>query len=358
VHLLVFLSRPALSRNLPLSYLSTTTSQHMMYMLLASLVVAALPSLTLATNTPGFQHYAADPYTVYQFPDNGSWISNIVSRPNNDLVITRTDVPEVWAVNVDECTADHVATIPDVGSVIGLSRLDDDVYAVTAGNLDTATLKPEPGSFSVWKVQLDSNNDGSASLIAKIPEAQFLHGIHTFQKRRNSTLVLIADAGQGAIYKLDTVSGDYSITIQDDALAGVNNLQSHDEYLYFTATQNKVFGRVPVDLEEGTATGPVEILFNDQTLIPDGFSLTPDGSVAYMATLGQNSVVAVDLEDEDYPRETIKGGINSTLIAGPTTVLFMQNGKYPTLYVPTNGGQTAPVNGVFSEPAKIVGINL
>lgn len=330
----------------------------MMHRLLASLVVAALPSLTLATNKPGFQQFEADVYTVYQFPDNGSWISNVVSRPNNDLVVTRTDVPEVWAIKVDEGTADQVATIPDVSSVIGLTRLDDDVYAVTAGNLDTATLTPEPGSFSVWKVQLDSNNDGSASLITNIPEGQFIHGIHTFQKRPNSTLVLIADAGQGVVYKLDTVSGNYSIAIQDDALAGVNNLHSQDEYLYFTATQNKVFGRVPVDLEEGTATGPVEILSDDQNLVPDGFSLAPDGSVAYMATLGQNSVVIIDLEDEDYARETIEGGMNSTLIAGPTTVLFMQNGQYPTLYVPTNGGQTAPVNGVFSEPAKIVGINL
>ncbi|CRG87411.1 hypothetical protein PISL3812_04428 [Talaromyces islandicus] len=329
-----------------------------MYRFLATLIVAALPSLALATNKPGSQNFRGDVYTVYQFPDNGSWISNVVSRPNNDLVITRTDVPEVWAVKVDEGTADQVTTIPDVGSVIGLSRLDDDVYAVTAGNLDTATLTPVPGSFSVWKVQLDSNGDGSASLIAKIPEAQFLHGILTFQKRPNSTLVLIADAGQGLIYKLDIVSGDYSIAIQDDALAGVNNIHSQDEYLYFTATQNRVFGRVPVDLEEGTATGPIEILSDDQALIPDGFSLAPDGSVAYMATLQQNSVVAFNLKDENYARETIQGGLNDTLIAGPTTVLFMKNGKYPTLYVPTNGGQTAPVNGVFSEPAKVVGINL
>ncbi|KAH8702105.1 hypothetical protein BGW36DRAFT_424392 [Talaromyces proteolyticus] len=325
---------------------------------LCILGAATLPLLTLATNKPGYRPYDPEVYTVYQFPENGSWIANIATRPNNDLVITRTDVPEVWAIKVDEGTAELVATIPDANNLIGLSAIDDDVYVVIAGNLDTATLTPEAGSFSAWKVNLDSNNDGSASLIAAIPEGQFLHGVETFQKRKNSTLVLIADAGQGAIYKLDTVSGNYSIAIKNESLAGVNNIHAQNEYLYFTATQNKIFGRVPVDLEEATATGPIEIISDDQKFVPDGFALSTNGSLAYMATFIENSVVAIDLDDEDHPKTTIQGDLNSTSIAGPTAVLYMKKGHDSTLYVTTNGGQTAPVNGEFSEPAKIVGIDL
>jgi hypothetical protein len=325
---------------------------------LSLLGAAALPLLALATNTPGFRDAKESPFTVFQYPDNGTWIANIANRPQNDLVITRTDVPEVWTINVDEGTAQLVATIPNANNLIGISSIDDDEYVIIAGNLDTATLTPEAGSFSAWKVSIDSDNNGTASLIADIPEAQFLHGVVTFQKTRDTVNVLIADASQGAIYKLDTTSGEYSIVIQDDGLAGVNNLRMQNGYLYFTATQNKIFGRVSLDLEEGTANGPIETLLNDQTLVPDGFALAPNGSVAFMATFVQNSIITVDLDDEDHPTSIIYGGINSTDIAGPTTVQFVQNGPWETLYIATNGGQTAPVGGSFIEPAKIAGIYL
>lgn len=319
---------------------------------------AASPLLALATNTAGFRGAEASPFTVFQYRDNGTWIASIANRPNNDLVITRTDVPEVWTINVDEGTAQLAATIPNANNLIGISSIDDDEYVVIAGNLDIATLTPEAGSFSAWKVSIGLDGIGNASLIAEIPEAQFLHGVVTFQKTRDTVNVLIADAGQGAIYKLDTTTGEYSIVIEDDGLAGVNNLRMQNGYLYFTATQNKIFGRLPVDLEEGTADGAIEVILNDQALVPDGFALAPNGSVAFMATFVQNSIITVDLDNEEHPTSIIYGSVNSTDIAGPTTVQFVQNGPWETLFIATNGGQTAPVGGSFIEPAKIAGLFL
>lgn len=320
--------------------------------------IAALPLITLATNTPGFTDEALSPFTVYQYPDNGTWIANIATRPNYDLVITRTDVPEVWTINVDEGTAQLATNIPNANNLIGICSIDFDDYVVIAGNLNTTTLAPEAGSFSAWKVHIDSANNATATLIAAIPEGQFLHGVTTFQKTRDTVNVLIADAVQGAIYKLDTTTGEYSIVIQDDGLAGVNNLHTQNGYLYFTATQKNVFGRVAIDLEEGTATDSIEVILSDKTLVPDGFSLAPNGSTAYMATFVQNSIITVDLDDENHPTSIIYGSINSTELAGPTTVQYVQNGPCEMLYVATNGGQTAPVGGSFVEPAKIAGIHL
>ncbi|EEA24199.1 hypothetical protein TMatcc_007270 [Talaromyces marneffei ATCC 18224] len=325
---------------------------------LSLLGAAALPLLALATNTPGFINAEASPFTVFQYPDNGTWIANIANRPNNDLVITRADVPEVWTINVDEGTAHLAVTIPNVHNLIGISSIDDDEYVVIAGTLDTGTLTPVAGSFSAWKVSIESDGKGTASLIAAIPEAQFLHGVVTFQKTRDTVNVLISDATRGAIYKLDTTSAKYTVVIQDAGLAGVSNLRMQNGYLYFTATQNKVFGRVPVDLEEGTANGPIEIILKDQTLVPDGFALAPNGSVAFIATFVQNSIIAVDLGDDAHTTKTIYGGINSTDIAGPTTVQFVQNGPWETLFIATNGGQSAPVGGRFIEPAKIACVYL
>ncbi|EED17888.1 conserved hypothetical protein [Talaromyces stipitatus ATCC 10500] len=343
-----------------MTYLSLRNEEYSQKMksAISVLGVGVLPLLSLASNTPGFRDAEASPFTAFQFEDNGSWIANIANRPNNDLVITRTDVPEVWTINVDEGTAQVATNISDANNLIGISSIDDDEYVVIAGNLDTTTLTPEAGSFSAWKVSIDGDGVGTANLIAAIPDAQFLHGVVTFQKTRDTVNVLIADAGQGALYKLDTANGEYSIVIQDDGLAGVNNLRMQNGYLYFTATQNKVFGRVPLDLEEGTAVGPIETILNDQTIVPDGFALAPNGSVAFMATFVQNSIIAIDLDDENYPTSIIYGGINSTDIAGPTTVQFVHNGPWEILYIATNGGQTAPVGGSFIEPAKIAGMYL
>ncbi|OKL64416.1 hypothetical protein UA08_00427 [Talaromyces atroroseus] len=319
---------------------------------------AVLPLLAIASNTPGFRVAETSPFTVYQYSENGTWIANIANRPNNDLVITRTDVPEVWTINVDEGTAQLATNISDARNLIGISAIDDDEYVVIGGNLNTTTLAPEIGSFSAWKVTIDSDNNATACLIAAIPEAGFLHGVTTFQKTRDTVYVLIADAVQGAIYKLDTTSGEYSIVIQDDGLSGVNNLHMQNKHLYFTATQKKIFGRVPVDLEQGNATGSIEIILDDQNLVTDGFALAPNGSVAFMATFTQNSIITIDLDADDHPTNVIYGGINSTDIAGPTTVQFVQNGPWGTLYIATNGGQTAPVGGSFVEPAKIAGVYL
>lgn len=321
-------------------------------------LVASIANVITAKRAVPGNIVAPSVHTVYQFPDHGSWIANIAGRRNSGLVVTRADVPEAWAIDAHSGTAEHIATIPDVSSLVGITAIDDDTFVVVAGNLSLETLEPQPGSFSVWKVKLGYNTV-DVNLITAIPEAKFLHGVTVFRRHKGCTEVLIADPAQSAVYRLNTNTAKYSIALQDNVhLAGANNIQLHKGYLYYASTPNKFFGRVRVSWHDASARGDFQTIFNNSGVVPDGFALSRDGRAAYMATLQQNSVVRVDLNNDRHGIVTIYGGENSTDIPGPTTVILQREGRRNTLYVPTNGGLVAPVKGTYTEPAKVVAIKI
>ena len=303
--------------------------------------------------------------TLFQFPNNGSWVDNIVLRSNGHLLLTRLDVPEVWSVDTTTGNASLAYSFPNATSCFGISEIDDDVFAVVVGNFSTKTYAPTPGTFSVQKLNFnggDATEDYrsakslTASQIATLPEAQALNGMASFTKESN--LVLIADSPKGAVWKVNTETGEYSVALNDTALEpaedvalplGVNGLKVLNEYLYFSSTTRMQYGRVKLD-ENAAAAGDFEIIASG--FLPDNLDLAKDGS-AYIATDPQNSVVRVTPYGQIA---LVAGGQLSTKIPGATSCRLTDDEK--TLYVGTSGGQVAPVLGTFMEPAKIVKITL
>lgn len=294
--------------------------------------------------------------TIYQSNISTSWLENISRRPNGMLVVTRADVPEVWTINVTNGSSHMAATIPNARNLFGITDIEKDVFAIVAGNVSLATATPENGTFSVWKV--DFNSDKPAiSIIAAINNATWLNGMTTF-RNDTSTLVLIADTSQGVIYRLNVDTGNYSIALADQTMRpdpnqplpiGVNGVKVLDNYVYYTSSTQQVFVRVPVN-EEASATGSFESIASGFS--QDDFFLSQTG-IAYIETHEQNSVVRVT---PDGQISRVAGGQFSTLIPGPTASYL--DYEECTLYVTTNGGRDAPVLGSYSEPAKVVAIKL
>src|ERR1700712_1401027 len=71
--------------------------------------------------------------TLFQFPDNGSWIHNLVVRLDGNLLFTRLDAPDVWFLNTTSGNATLAHSFPNVTSCFGISEIDDDVFAVVVG---------------------------------------------------------------------------------------------------------------------------------------------------------------------------------------------------------------------------------
>ncbi|KAJ6150710.1 hypothetical protein N7470_007304 [Penicillium chermesinum] len=300
--------------------------------------------------------------TLFQFPNNGSWIDNVVLRSNGNLLFTLLDAPEVWSVDPKTGNASVAHSFPNATSCFGISEIDDDVFAVVVGNFSTKTYAPTAGSFSVQKLDFNKAGAGNervsagpaASVIAAVPEAQALNGMTTFTKESN--LVLIADSPIGAVWKVDIKSGEYKVALNDTAMTpaegvplplGVNGLKVLNGYMYFSSTTRMQYGRVKLN-DDGTAAGDFEIIASG--FLPDNLDIAKDGT-AYIATDPQNSVVRVTPSGQI---SLVAGGQLSTKIPGATSCRLTDDEK--TLYVGTSGGQVAPVLGTFMEPAKIVQI--
>lgn len=298
--------------------------------------------------------------TVFQFSNIPSWIENLVVRDDGTLLVTRTDVPELWSVNPFSHTASLIYTFPAASGCVGILEYAPKVFAVMCLEVTLATATALPGSGIVWKVDL--SKPGSTPIISQIAalkESIFLNGITLLDET-----ALISDSTKGVIWRLNLHTGAHSIALSDPTMLpapgapipiGINGIKVHRGYVYFTSTTQEKFCRVPFN-KDGRATGPVEVLATGS--VQDDLILTRDGR-AYIATNSENTIVEWKQGQKDF--KVIAGNLNSSAVAGSTAVQFARKGNdidEETLYVTTSGGLAAPVNGTFTEPGKVVKIML
>lgn len=288
--------------------------------------------------------------TLYQFPNNGSFVDNIALRSNGHLLVTRIDVPQIWSVEPTSRTASIVHDFSHDNTTLtgcfGIVEVQPDIFVVVTGGIDIRSFSFKHGSFSLWTVDF---NAATVSPLLAIPEAKALSAVTKF-----GNLLLIADSPDGAVWRVDLQTGEYAKAIVHESMLpvpngppmGINGIKVLNGYLYYASSTRKEFRRVRIN-EHSEAIGSFEMVSNDTA--PDNFDLDVDGT-AYIATNVQNSIVKI-LPDGQL--DTIVGGERSTELLGPTTCLI--HGK--TLYIGTNGGVTAPVDG-FTEPGKIATIHI
>ena len=172
-------------------------------------------------------------------------------------------------------------------------------------------------------------------------------------------MVLVADAAQGVIWRVDTSTGNYEIAISDNAFVpsnpaiplGVDGLHIANGFLYFTNLGSNLLGKVPID-SRGSATGPVENV-TTSLIFPDDFALRKDGT-AYVA--GANTLWKVDARGTV---QMLAGGINDTVLEGATSAQFGRTSlDRDVLYIGTNGGMLAPVGAVHGGQIAAVNVNV
>ncbi|KAH7012345.1 hypothetical protein B0J12DRAFT_778574 [Macrophomina phaseolina] len=294
--------------------------------------------------------------TLYQFSSNGSWVENLAVRSNGELLVTRADVPELWSVSPSKGSASLVYSFPNANGLLGITEICPDVFAVVAGVLSLSTATATPGSFVIWKVDL-KHRKPIVTLTKAIPEALFLNGVTTFDAKLG--IVLIADSVKGAIWRLNTKTGAYSIALSDPTMLpapgqpiGVNGVKVFNRHVYYTSSTQGRFCRVAVDAQ-ASSTGPVEIIAGG--FFQDDFTFSHDGT-AYITTNVENTVLKVTPQGQ---LSVVAGSANSSVVAGATACQFGRTQKEEgVLYVTTSGAQAAPVNGTFIEPGKVVAVHL
>ncbi|KAL7812173.1 quino protein amine dehydrogenase beta chain-like protein [Trichoderma aethiopicum] len=322
-----------------------------------SALVASVTGAVLNTRNGYPRPHHEDPRLVYQFA-NGTTLENIATRSNGNLLVTLTDRPELYEVNpFVPKTAKLVHRFPGYLGLLGITEVSPDVFTLNAGNF-SVTTGPAAGSWAVWQVAFHKNQPKVAKVV-DIPEALSLNGMTTLASSPNT--ILAADSTAGVVYSVNTRTGSYEVVLDDETFKpaadaelpiGINGIRYLDHYVYYTNSFKAFFGRVRVN-KAGHAVGDFEAVATD--IVGDDFAVTPHA--AYIAGNPTNVVTEVNLATGEG--KVIAGNLNSSLVAGGTSVAFGRTKKDKhVLYVVTTGGSMSPVNGTFSEGGKIVALDV
>lgn len=332
-------------------------------------IIIAFTSSALAS--PVSQHAAraaTSPATVTSIHEftPGTWVENLAVRANGQILATLLNTPQVYQVDPNPASAHPVTlvhTFPSYLGCLGITELRPDVFYVVVGNFSLAALATTPGSYSVWELNMAGfaagGSTAAATKIADFPQSVFLNGITSLQPAGNT--LLIADSGAGAVYSLNVDTGAVRKVIADPLMAptaganpatGINGVKVRGQTLYFSNTDQTLLGKVALNAD-GSAAGAATAVVRNATGADD-FQLD---------TLG-NLFIAGDSELRFHGVQEGAGGppdvvSTSSLLAGSTAVEF---GRLPTdlasVYVSTNGGQAQYFTKVFTDPGKIVKVDV
>lgn len=234
---------------------------------------------------------------------------NLAIRKTGEVLVTSVASSLLYQISPNASYLPvPVAGIPNFTGILGIAELQTDLFYVVSSNLTGTAC-----SNAVWEIDLrnstvtpsgDTSHQTKASLIKEFCTARQLNGLTTLSTNDTSNL-LISDSANGTVYKLNVKTGDYNIVLEEpefDPLdtgisVGINGIHVYDEALYFTSLDQGLFARIPISLETGCATGAVEVLATNITY-GDDFTISPQGSHAWIATNGPNGIVEVDIANK------------------------------------------------------------
>ncbi|KAL2139127.1 hypothetical protein VTI28DRAFT_5736 [Corynascus sepedonium] len=211
-----------------------------------------------------------------------SQVENVAVRSNGEILATNMNSANLYAIDPVAKTSKTALAISGARGLSGIGEYAPDVFAVIGGK-------------GVYSVDF-SAEPPTSSLIATLNEANNLNGLAVLSE----TAVLVADAGQGLVYRLDVTTGEYAVVLQDATMAptggipfGIDGIKYRDGVVWYTNIFKNSFHRVTVDPETAEATGAYETLWTN--LMGDDLCFGPNGFI-YVATNSGNSLVEVDPE--------------------------------------------------------------
>ena len=206
---------------------------------------------------------------------------NSILRPNGNLLLTTITNGSLYEINplAANPQASLVATFGGA-SVLGIDSIGYDKYAI-AGGIAGEGMSAYTNE-SIYTIDLSTDSTTAVPTVAAtIPDAQLLDGLVALP--RNPSILLVTDALQGVIYRVDLRNGTSTIAVQDDALSGspgVNGIKILGDYAHFTNTATETYGKFRIT-PDGQQAGNIEIIATDAA--SDDFALAKNG-VAYLGS--------------------------------------------------------------------------
>jgi hypothetical protein len=305
---------------------------------------------------------------IAHFPEK-YFLENLAVRADGSILITAILQKELWYVPGPDPrtevrpvlvhTFDHL--------VLGIAEAEPDVFVICLSDVYT--------THESHLVRIDFAGWNPGDPVS--PEVIF-----TFDDRvrgLNGSCMLgpgvmaIADCAAGLIWRVDLADNARSATarvwLADPTMAwdpdsevapppqpGINGIRyaASTGFLYYTSTAQKVFMRVPVDQATLEPAGGVQ--FVAAIDLADDFCLDEEAGFAYVTRHRGNTLDRVPL-DPGHGSEVrhIAGDPFDPVLAGPSSACWGRDaGNYGRVfYATTDGGTTAPPDGVVREAALL-----
>jgi hypothetical protein len=298
---------------------------------------------------------------------------NLAVRADGSILVTAVVQQELWWV-----PAAHPGAVVEP---ILVHRFDHPVTGITE-------IAPD-----VFVICLTEGYTTGESHLARVDFTDWSPGqpiapevIYTFDSRARALngscllapgVLAIADCFAGLIWRVDlaedtnraaarvwlthdTMAFDPDSGVPPPPQPGINAVRysPHTGYLYYTSTAQQVFMRVPVDPSTLDPAGPAEFVAAIDNA--DDFCLDDNAGFAYVTRHRANTIDRVPLQPRHGSEvRHIAGDPFDDTLVGPSSAAW---GRSPgdigrIAYVTTDGGTTAPVDGVV-RPAALLRIEL
>ncbi|VUC27408.1 unnamed protein product [Clonostachys rosea] len=247
---------------------------------------SALGVATALLSLPSLVVGAVKPTLLTQLSQD--WrIENIAILPNSTLIIPNSYTGELFGIDplrgAFGATPYFVTSLaPYSNAIFGLASPTSDTVAATANNFIWSTGEVVNGTNAVHLITLTKS--GPKAKVFPFPSAGWLNGLTPVPGAPH--YLLISDCHPGSLLRLDTRTGSIKTVSTDPLFAtvpsptlsiGINGVHALDGFVYFTNTDQRIYGRLAID-KEGLAVGkPAEVIttgINGSTY--DDFALRSD----------------------------------------------------------------------------------
>lgn len=251
-------------------------------------------------------------------------LENIAVRPNGQLLVTKMNSPNLYAVDPVAKTVSTAVTVSGAAGMSGIGEIAPDVFVVIGGS---------PQGTAVHKIDFTGGTP-QATLIKKIPDAKNMNGLAVF----NNDTVLLADAGKGNVIKLTVSTGDSSVAISDPTMApsgpigfGIDGMKydSATGTVWYTNIFKNSFHKVSVDTAV-KPTGAVSTLWTN--LMGDDLCFGNNGRLYITTNSGANQVVEFDPAGSASTKPVVVAKLNA-----PTACAAGRGEKDKNVVYVTNG---------------------
>ncbi|MCJ1326620.1 hypothetical protein MMC10_003285 [Thelotrema lepadinum] len=295
---------------------------------------------------------------IWDFP-NGTWVENLAIRSNGQILTTLLTTPQVYQVDPDKkAPAALVHSFTGFRGCLGIVELKQDIFYVVVGNATYKTFPDTPGSWTVWRLDMTkfvtNKTQATATEVAAFPQSSIFNGITSISP--SSSTLLIADSGAGIVWSLDTITGAKAKVAMDPLMAptgtpgvGVNGIKVRQQTLYFTNSQQSLFGSAPISAIGKQRAAATALATGIAT--PDDFQFD-SSSNAFLAGNDQVRFHAA----AGGPVTTVS---SAALLVGSTAVQFGRRwSDQNSLYVTTHGPLAQYASGNFTSPGRVVRLDL